>query len=205
MRGAENCPRQKENDLHIIRKRRAIAAIAGLISAVTVLSITGASASHPEETLPGSNFEIDTDANLRVDDAGRLDWANVTEIRGIDLPTGATDDSYKGGVKEDTQCPDEVTGSIPNNKSDLLTFHGYREAGTPGFFNFAWSRVSDPSGHHADGLRVQQVVTRRAHRDRTSCEQSVTCWLSTPSTRAGRGPTSPLGCGTARHGDRRST
>jgi hypothetical protein len=44
-----------------------------------------ASASHPEVSLADSNFEIDTDANLKVDDpAPSLDWANVTEIRKAD-------------------------------------------------------------------------------------------------------------------------
>ena len=99
--------------------------------------------------LPGSSFEIDEDANLRVDDPGLFDWANVTQTTGVDQPTGQNDDSYKGGTKEDTECPNEVTGSIPNNKSDLLTVEAWTEPGTsghPGFFNFAWSRVSDPSG-----------------------------------------------------------
>ncbi|HET9324481.1 MAG TPA: prealbumin-like fold domain-containing protein [Gaiellaceae bacterium] len=109
-----------------------------------------ATASHPEASLPGSNFEIDVDANLKQDDpTPSIDWASVTEIRAVDKATGQTDDSYQGGVKEDTTCPAETTGSIPNNKSDLLSFHVYREAGTgghPGFLNLAWSRVSDPSG-----------------------------------------------------------
>ncbi|MGH8823345.1 MAG: prealbumin-like fold domain-containing protein [Jiangellaceae bacterium] len=112
-------------------------------------------ASHPLATLAGSNFEIDVDANLKLDDAPpAVDWGvlahpNGPELRATDAATGQNDDSYKGGVKEDTECPDETTGSIPNNKSDLLTFHVYEEAGTaghPGFLNLAWSRVSDPSG-----------------------------------------------------------
>jgi hypothetical protein len=107
-------------------------------------------ASHPEASLAGSNFEIDVDANLKVDDAApSLDWANVTEIRATDAVNGTGDNSYAGGVKEDTVCPGEKEDSIPPNKSDLLSFHVYREAGTgthPGFLNLAWSRVSDPSG-----------------------------------------------------------
>ncbi len=126
--------------------------------AVVAISLIGGSlilaqpslASHPEASLPGSNFEIDVDANLKQDDPSpSIDWASIVapeEIRGVDVATGQNDDSYKGGVKEDTACPGEVTGSIPNNKSDLLTFHGFSESGNPGFFNFAWSRVSDPSG-----------------------------------------------------------
>jgi hypothetical protein len=110
-----------------------------------------ASAGHGLASLAGSNFEIDNDANLKVDHPAppSLDWANVNEIRATDVATGQTDDSYKGGVKEDTVCPDETTGSIPNNKSDLLTFSVHEEAGTgghPGFLNLAWSRVTDPSG-----------------------------------------------------------
>jgi hypothetical protein len=120
-------------------------------------------ASHPEASLPGSNFEIDVNANLRQDDpAPSIDWASIgppEEIRGVDRPTGQTDDSYQGGTKEDTVCPGEVTGSIPNNKSDLLTFHGYSEPGDPGFFNFAWSRVSDPSGTTLMDFEFNQSAT----------------------------------------------
>ena len=108
-------------------------------------------ANHPEASLPGSEFEIDVNANLKVDDASpSIDWANVMENRATDEPTGSTDDSYSGGAKEDTACPGETTGSIPNNKSDLRTFHAYRETSTavghPGYLNLAWSRVTDPSG-----------------------------------------------------------
>jgi hypothetical protein len=125
--------------------------LAALSLVAVGLGTIPASASHPEASLLGSNFEIDEDANLKVDDPAppSLDWANVNETRAIDLATGQTDNSYKGGVKEDTECPDETTGSIPNNKSDLLSFHVYEEAGTgghPGFLNLAWSRVTDPSG-----------------------------------------------------------
>jgi len=127
-----------------------------VLSLVAVgLGTIPASASHPEASLAGSNFEIDEDANLKLDDsAPSVDWGSLAhpngpELRATDLATGQNDDSYKGGVKEDTECPDETTGSIPNNKSDLLTFHVYEEPGVgthPGFLNLAWSRVSDPSG-----------------------------------------------------------
>lgn len=136
-----------------VRSQLAIVLTLALIASVT--AIVPALASHPEASLSGSNFEIDEDANLKLDDAApSVDWAtlahpNGPELRATDLPTGQNDDSYKGGVKEDTACPDETTGSIPNNKSDLLTFHVNEEAGPaghPGFLNLAWSRVSDPSG-----------------------------------------------------------
>src|SRR5215218_8077537 len=118
--------------------------------AVAMFAASSALASHPEASLAGSNFEIDVDANLKVDDpAPSIDWASVTEIRATDKVNGTGDNSYAGGVKEDTTCPAETTDSIPPNKSDLLSFHVYREAGTgshPGFLNLAWSRVSDPTG-----------------------------------------------------------
>ncbi len=126
-----------------------LAAALALIGA-TLIPAT-AYASHPEASLAGSNFEIDVDANLKVDDPAppSLDWANVSEVRATDTATGSADDSYQGGVKEDTTCPAETTGSIPNNKSDLRTFHVYREPGTgghPGYLNLAWSRVTNPTG-----------------------------------------------------------
>jgi hypothetical protein len=122
-----------------------------VVLGLLVAYVIPASASHPEVSLAGSNFEIDVDANLKVDDpAPSIDWANVTETRATDKPTGGTDDSYQGGVKEDTTCPAETTGTIPNNKSDLRTFHVYREAGNAsnpaGYLNLAWSRVTDPTG-----------------------------------------------------------
>jgi hypothetical protein len=120
-----------------------------------VLFATVVLASHPESSLAGSNFELDTNANLKLDDAApSVDWGSLThpngpERRATDAATGQNDDSYSGGVKEDTSCPGETTGSIPNNKSDLLTFHTYQEPGSgghPGYFHLAWSRVTDPSG-----------------------------------------------------------
>lgn len=130
------------------RRVAAVAASIGLVaaSAPIAANITSA-ASGDDLALPPSTFEIDEDANLTQDDPDPGDdWGTVNETIGIDEPTGRDDDSYVGGTKEDTECPDETTGSIPNNKSDLLTFHAYREPGDPGFFNLAWSRVSDPSG-----------------------------------------------------------
>jgi uncharacterized repeat protein (TIGR01451 family) len=68
------------------------------------------------------NFEID--GNLLVDTAGKLDWANAPNLRTADdLPTGQTDDSFGQGSKEDDAVPTVVTGSIPNNKSDLTHFY----------------------------------------------------------------------------------
>jgi Prealbumin-like fold domain len=127
----------------------------GGVAMMLVLFGTAVLAAHPEASLAGSNFELDVDANLKLDDgAPSIDWASLAhpngpERRATDVATGQNDDSYKGGVKEDTACPDETTGSIPNNKSDLLTFSVYEEPGSgthPGFLHLAWSRVTDPSG-----------------------------------------------------------
>jgi len=148
----------------------AILAVVTAIATATVLlfAVQAAFASHSEQSLPGSNFEIDTDANLKVDDpAPSTDWVAVNEIRATDKPTGQTDDSYQGGVKEDTLCPGEVTGSIPNNKSDLRTFHVYEEPGNAanpqGYLNLAWSRVTDPSGTTLMDFEFNQSSTKCAN------------------------------------------
>jgi hypothetical protein len=117
----------------------------------TLMLAIGALALAPPPSLPGSNFEIDTNANLVVNNPGSDDWASIAqppEIRTNDLPTGRDDNSYAGGSKEDDTCPGTTTGSIPNNKSDLKTFGAYvePEAGGPGFLNLFWTRVQEPSG-----------------------------------------------------------
>lgn len=142
-----------------------MAALCATALVATTLVASGAAASHPEASLAGSDFEIDVDANLKVDDPAppSLDWANVSEIRATDKVNGTGDNSYAGGVKEDTSCPGETTDSIPPNKSDLLSFHVYREAGTgshPGFLNLAWSRVSEPSGTTLMDFEFNQSSTK---------------------------------------------
>jgi hypothetical protein len=100
-------------------------------------------------SLPNSNFEIDTDANLKVDGAvpPSLDWANVTETRKADNTSGSGDNSFGQGSKEDTPVPSVVDGSIPPNKSDLLNFGVYLETNANGkFLNVFWHRVQEPSG-----------------------------------------------------------
>jgi hypothetical protein len=129
------------------RHVRMVALAAGVL-VFGLVSPTGAFASHPEVSLPGSNFEIDTNANLKVDDpAPSIDWANVTEIRKPDKPSGSGDDSFGQGTKEDTAVPTVVDGSIPPNKSDLLNFGVYLEdTGTTRFLHLFWHRVQEPSG-----------------------------------------------------------
>jgi hypothetical protein len=123
------------------------------LSAVVLAAVVVFAVAASGQSLPGSVFEIDdvggpVGANLIVDTPGNLDWANVNQTQATDLPTGATDDSYQGGTKEDTACPATTTGSIPNNKSDLLNFGGYfePEAGGPGWLHVFWRRVQEPNG-----------------------------------------------------------
>jgi hypothetical protein len=122
----------------------AIVALVGAIAVATVL--IGVQAAFA--ALPNSNFEIDANANLKVDGAApAIDWASVTETRKADEPTGATDDSFGQGTKEDTAVPSVVNGSIPPNKSDLLNFGVYFESNADGdFLNVFWHRVQEPSG-----------------------------------------------------------
>ncbi len=136
------------------RKALALSSVAALLT--VGLAGMPALASHPEVSLPGSNFEIDTDANLRLDDpAPSEDWASIpqgttqgSERRKADLPSGSGDDSFGQGTKEDTAVPTVVDGSIPPNKSDLLNFGGYLETTTAGdrFLNIFWHRVQEPNG-----------------------------------------------------------
>jgi hypothetical protein len=116
--------------------------------AAALVVVLPAAASHPEVSLPGSNFEIDTDANLKVDDpAPSIDWANVSEVRKQDTTSGPTDESFGQGTKEDTAAPTVVNGSIPPNKSDLKFFGVYQEGTSgSGFLNMFWSRVQEPVG-----------------------------------------------------------
>jgi hypothetical protein len=130
------------------RLRSPLIALAAVTAIVIGIGLPAALASHPEVSLTGSNFEIDTDANLKVDDAApSIDWVGTAETRQADQPTGALDDSFGQGTKEDTAVPTVVDGSIPPNKSDLLNFGVYLETNANGrFLNLFWHRVQEPSG-----------------------------------------------------------
>jgi hypothetical protein len=132
----------------------------GTVVAMTVLIGTVALAAH-SIGLSGSDFEIDAShcttvknkevcsdgANLTVDDANKIDWRTVDAIVQPDAPSGSGDDSFTEGTKEDTAVPAISTGSIPPNKSDLLTFGVYLEdTGTDKFLHMFWHRVQEPSG-----------------------------------------------------------
>jgi Prealbumin-like fold domain len=133
------------------RKRSRTAAVVMAVIAVIAASLAflpSALASHPEVSLPGSNFEIEPDANLKLDDpAPSIDWASVTETRKADVASGQNDNSFGQGTKEDTPVPTVVDGSIPPEKSDLLNFGVYFETNSNGkFLNVFWHRVQEPNG-----------------------------------------------------------
>jgi hypothetical protein len=135
-------------------------------------------------SLPGSQFEIDIDANLtpgpddtdlELPDTHPLDWTVVADAPESDTPSGKTDSSYTGGTKEDDVCPIIGTGSIPNNKSDLKHFSLYHEAGTqghPGYIHLFWTRVQEPSGTTLMDFELNQsdtdCVNGSLHKQRTA-------------------------------------
>lgn len=105
--------------------------------------------------LVGSDFEIDDDADLRVDDADCVDWLeglSGAPMRGdvdvfADLASGTDDDSFGRGTAENDPNPTIVTGSIPKNKSDLTSFGITTESTSAGqFLQLFWTRVQEPSG-----------------------------------------------------------
>jgi uncharacterized surface anchored protein len=125
--------------------RLAAAAVALVVGATWIPSL--AEATHGDVTLAGSNFEIDTNANLKVNhDAPAIDWASVNEVRRPDGESGQTDNSFTQGSDEHTPVPVVASGGIPPSKSDLKVFGVYVEEDSPGFLNMFWSRVQDPAG-----------------------------------------------------------
>jgi hypothetical protein len=129
-------------------RRRSIVAAAAFLCGAGLIRMQSAEASHPEVSLAGSDFEIDTDANLKVDDAApSIDWASVAEARKADVASGTGDDSFGQGAKEDSPVPTVVSGSIPPQKSDLLNFGVYLETNANGrFLTVFWHRVQEPNG-----------------------------------------------------------
>jgi hypothetical protein len=132
------------------------------LAAASVFLLSGAQVAgalplcNTASVLDASNFEIDTDANLKVDGGGTcIDWlagGSGTALRSgvltkADQPTGANDDSFGQGAKEDDPNPTIVSGQIPNNKSDLSNFGLYAETAPNGkFLELFWTRVQSPQG-----------------------------------------------------------
>jgi len=105
-----------------------------------------------------AGFPIEIDGDLADGAANGKDWATLpstllnclsTPKVGCDLdkPTGTSDDSFGQGTKEDTPAPTVVSGSIPNNKSDLQRFYVSTERFvTTNFLYLGWERVQAPNG-----------------------------------------------------------
>jgi hypothetical protein len=91
--------------------------------------------------LSGSNFESN-DGNLIVNTTGNTDWVNAPKrVRGDDLASGRTDNSFGQGTKEDDPNVTVVSGSIPPQKSDLTRFYVASEfANNSNFLYLAWER-----------------------------------------------------------------
>jgi hypothetical protein len=114
--------------------------------AVAVIALAPALAPPGSQAVIDSHFDTG-DGNLRLDADDGADWASVNETRRTDLATGSGDNSFGQGTKEDTPVPSVVSGSIPNNKSDLKTFGVYFEDSPQGrFLHMFWHRVQEPTG-----------------------------------------------------------
>src|SRR6266536_1807539 len=106
------------------------------LAAFAVVFVSGSSAN-----LSGSTFE-GNDGNLVVNTPGNTDWVNTpNRVRGDDLTSGKTDNSFGQGTKEDDPAVSVVTGSIPPQKSDLTRFYVASEfASNSNFLYLAWER-----------------------------------------------------------------
>lgn len=115
---------------------------------------------------------LEIDGNLVDGAAAGKDWANIginclsnPKVGcDLDLPTGGTDNSFGQGTKEDTPVPTVVSGSIPNNKSDLLRFYVANERVVSNdFLYLAWERVQAPSGTTNMDFEFNQDTTLSAN------------------------------------------
>jgi Prealbumin-like fold domain len=95
--------------------------------------------------LTGSTF-AGGDGNLLASPTtfGTTDWENVAGLhKGIDLPSGSTDNAFGQGTKEDDPNVSVVTGSIPPQKSDLTRFYEASEfASNKNFLYLGWERTN---------------------------------------------------------------
>jgi hypothetical protein len=98
--------------------------------------------------LGSSTFNAE-DGNLVVNGVTETDWASPPPNFTFkdDVATGQNDNSFGQGTKEDTAVPSVVSGSIPNNKSDLTRFYtGFEKVGVTDYLYLAWERVQEPTG-----------------------------------------------------------
>ena len=127
------------------RSRSAVPTVSTMLA-----TSAGAAVCPTSSVVTGSNFEIDTNANLAVNGGepvhrlARRCQRNAMRsgvITHADKPTGVGDDAFGQGTTEDDANPTIVAGSIPPNKSDLKVFGLYQEtAGSAKFLELFWSR-----------------------------------------------------------------
>jgi hypothetical protein len=126
-----------------------------------VVALAGvlAGASPGEANLSGSGFE-GNDGNLVVNTSGNSDWANVAGLnKGLDDPSGSSDNSFGQGTKEDDPMATVVTGSIPPNKSDLSRFYEASAiVGTDNLLYLAWERTNVLGSANMD-FEINQKTT----------------------------------------------
>jgi len=123
------------------RSRRAfsLGAVGALVCAALAAMAPSANAN-----LTGSTFE-GNDGNLIVNTSGNKDWVSTTinRVRGDDLASGGSDNSFGQGTKEDDPNVSVVTGSIPPQKSDLTRFYvGSEFVSNSNFLYLAWERTN---------------------------------------------------------------
>jgi hypothetical protein len=110
-----------------------------------------------------------------IEDAA-TDWATaaagvncVTQVKCHRDTTGTTDNSFGQGTKEDSPVPSVVTGSIPNNKSDLTRFYvnsanvQVTQDSVHHILYLAWRRVQAPSGTTNMDFELNQLSTLSAN------------------------------------------
>ncbi len=129
----------------------------------------------------GGTFQ-DADGNLVVDPnppvaAEVHDWNGPIEpivcpaaapgsgtFCGLDLSKSTADNSFGQGSKEDNPVPSVVTGSIPNNKSDLTRFYvNFERSATNDFLLYlAWERANVLGNANMD-FEINQLQTPSAN------------------------------------------
>jgi hypothetical protein len=123
--------------MHVHLKPRRVAAAGFVLAVAAAMALPNLASAN----LAGSTFE-GNDGNLIVNTAGNTDWVNApNRVRGDDLPSGTTDNSFGQGTKEDDANVTVVTGSIPPQKSNLTRFYVASEfASNSNFLYLAWER-----------------------------------------------------------------
>ena len=108
--------------------------VCALITGALVLAAASPASAAYTATLSASEFEF-ADGNLHRNGSellGFKDWNDVNGLSGWtgtpDTATGQGDTALGQGAKEDTEFPPiDLTGGVPNNKSDLTRFYTYTE------------------------------------------------------------------------------